>query len=110
MDDQSLRNSCVTARRRPKQGAIAECHCTAIPSVAPSGVFREVEEDQIRKVWVSIKLFSAKFGSPPPPKRAQNEEKPYKSVENPQIDTFFRGGGVERNFMDKTILWTSGRF
>ena len=38
-----------------------------------------------RKVWVSIKFLSAKFGLPSAlPKRAQNEEKLYKSVENPQ--------------------------
>ena len=38
----------------------------------------------LREGWVSIKLLSAKFGfTPPPPKRAQNEEKLYKSVENP---------------------------
>ena len=30
---------------------------------------------------------------PPPKKRAQNEEKLHKSVENPQIDTFYGGGG-----------------
>ena len=45
-----------------------------------------------RKVWVSIKFLSAKFGFTPPPERAQNEEKLYKSVENLKIDTFFGGG------------------
>ena len=46
---------------------------------------------------------------PPPPKRAQNEEKLYKNqYKILKIDTFFRGG--ERNFVDKTILWTFGRF
>ena len=58
---------------------------------------------------MSIKFLSTKFGfTPATPKRAQNEEELYKSVENPQKLTLFRGG--ERNFMDKTILWTSGRF
>ena len=51
----------------------------------------------IRKVWVSMKFLSANFGpSPPPPKRAQNEEKLYKSVENPQNLTLFREGGGMR--------------
>ena len=55
----------------------------------------------VRKIWFY----------PPPPKRAQNEEKLYKLVENPQNWHFFRGGGGgERNFMDKTVSWTSGRF
>ena len=53
----------------------------------------------VRKIWFY----------PPPPKRAQNEEKLYESVENSPNWHLFRGGG-ERNFMDKTILWTSGRF
>ena len=39
---------------------------------------------------------------PPPPERAQNEEKPYKSVENPQNWHFSRGG--ERNFMDNDFM------
>ena len=57
---------------------------------------------------MSIKCLSAKFGfTPPPPKRAQNEEKLYKSIEDPQIDTFLGG---ERYLMDKTILWASERF
>ena len=60
-----------------------------------------------RKVWVSIKFLSAKIGltpSPPPQKRTQNTEILYKSIENPQNWHFFRRGGGERNFMDKTIL------
>ena len=42
-----------------------------------------------------------KFGSPPPTprKRAQNEEKLYKSVENPQVTLFLGGGGCN------AILW-----
>ena len=42
---------------------------------------------KIRKVWVSIinKILVCKIWfKPPPPKRAQNEEKLYKSVEYPQ--------------------------
>ena len=61
-----------------------------------------MKETTFRKVWVSIKFLSAKFGvTPPPPKRAQNEKKLYKSVENPQIRHFFRGGGG-----GNSILWT----
>ena len=46
---------------------------------------------------LAVKFLSAKFGftPPPPPKRTQNEEKLYKSVENPQ----------KRDLMDETILW-----
>ena len=45
------------------------------------------------------------------PKRAQHEEKLYKIVENPHNWHFLgRGGGGKRNFMDRTILWTPGRF
>ena len=69
---------------------------------------RKIEEfiEFFRKVWVSIKLLSAKFGlPPPPPKRAQNEEKLYKSVGNPQHWYFFRVGGEtqfygQNDFMD----------
>ena len=48
---------------------------------------------------MSIKFLSAKFGfTPPPPKRAQNEEKLYNSVYKIlKIDTF-RGGGGETRF------------
>ena len=39
------------------------------------------DSPQIRKVWLSIKFVSAKFGlNPPPPNRAPNKEKLYKSV------------------------------
>ena len=44
----------------------------------------------VRKIW---------FYPPPPRKRAQKEEKLYKSVENPQSWHFFGGGG-------DAILWT----
>ena len=53
----------------------------------------------VRKIWF-----------PPPPKRAQNEEKLYKSVENLENVTLLRGGVGKRNLMDKTMLWTSGCF
>ena len=43
-----------------------------------------LKQAQIRKIWVSLKFLSAKFGLTPPPKRDQNEEKLYKPVENPQ--------------------------
>ena len=72
----------------------------------------EIAAIWVRKVWVSIKFLSAKFGfySPPPPEKGpKNEEKLSKSVEILKIDTF-PGGGGEGNCMDKTILWTSGRF
>ena len=53
-----------------------------------------------RKVWVSIKFLSAKFGfPPPPPKRAQNEEKLLQiSIKSSKL-ALFPGGG-------DAILWT----
>ena len=56
----------------------------------------------------SRKLLFAQFwvSLPPPPKRAQNEDKSYKIL---KIDIFPPGGG-DRDFMDRAILWTSGRF
>ena len=57
-----------------------------------------------RKVWVSMKFLSAKFGFTPSRKR----RKTVQIIRNPQNSHFFWAGG--RNFMDKTILWTSGRF
>ena len=53
------------------------------------------------------KILVCKIWFPPPPEKGQNEERLFKSVENLQIDTFSRVG---RNSMDKTILWTSGRW
>ena len=38
----------------------------------------------VREIWFDL----------PPPKRAQNKKKLYKSVENPQID-FFQGGATQ---------------
>ena len=60
-----------------------------------------------RKVWVSIKFLSAKFGvTPPPPRKGPKMRKnctnQYKIL---KIDTF--SGGGKRDCMDKTILWTS---
>ena len=46
----------------------------------------------------------------PTPEKGPNEETLSKLVENFKIVTFPGGGGGKRNFMDKTILWTSGRF
>ena len=72
----------------------------------------DIAQDSIREVWVSIKFLSAKFGfTPPPPppkgpKMRKNCTNKYKIL---KIDTF-SGGGGERDFTDKTILWTSGRF
>ena len=55
----------------------------------------------VRKIWFYL----------PPPKRAQNEEKLYKSVENPQNWHFFRGGGEGNAILwTKRFFWTSGRF
>ena len=67
---------------------------------------------KIRKVWVSIKFLSAKFGftTPPPQKKGPKMKKNCTNQKKIlKIDTFLGGGG-EHNFMDKTILWTSGRF
>ena len=49
---------------------------------------------EIRKVWVSIKFLSAKFGFTPPPREGPKMRKNCTSVENPQNLHTFRGGGV----------------
>ena len=75
--------------------------------ILPDAYFDPVsfsEESGVHKILVCKIWFTP---PPPPKKRAQNEETLYKSVENPQNCHF--GGGGERNFIDKTILWTSGR-
>ena len=56
------------------------------------------------------KILAARCGFTPPPrpKRAQNEEKLYKSVRNLKVGTFSRGGGVKAIY--GRFLWTSGRF
>ena len=66
-----------------------------------------IRNQKLRKVRVSIKFLSAKFGftsPPPPPKKAQNEEKLYKSVEILKIDTISGGGETrfygQNDFMD----------
>ena len=62
----------------------------------------------LRKVWASIKFLSAKFGLPPPPRKGpemrKNSTNQYKIL---KIDTF---SGGKRDFVDKIIFWTSGRF
>ena len=55
----------------------------------------------VRKIWFY----------PPPPKRAQNEGKTVQiSIKSSKLTLFPGGGGGKRDFMDKAILWTSGRF
>ena len=59
---------------------------------------------KIRKVWVSIKFFSAKFGFTPPPPKKKKGPKMRKHCTSqqkiPKIDTF-SGGGGGRKFMEK---------
>ena len=64
--------------------APASAHASAHASVHESAHKSWISRCYIRKVWVSIKFLSAKFGFPPspPPKRAQNEVKLYKTVGN----------------------------
>ena len=56
--------------------------------------------EYVRKVWVSIKFLSAKFGFTPPPKGSKMR----KGCTNLEIDTFFGGGEmqfyVQNDFMD----------
>ena len=53
----------------------------------------------VREIWVS-----------PPKKKGPKWEKTVQiSIKSSKV-TLFWGGGGKRDFMDKTILWTSGRF
>ena len=54
----------------------------------------------IRKVWVSIKVLSAKFGFPPPPKGPKMRKNCTNQYKILKIDTFSGGGG------GNAILWT----
>ena len=59
-------------------------------------------QGSLKKVWVSMKFLSAKFGLPLPPTQKLLKIGTFSGVGG--------GPGGKRNFMDKTILWTSGRF
>ena len=64
-----------------------------------------------KSLGVHKNSFPQKFGfTPPPPRKGPNEEKLYKSIEDLQNWHFSGRGGGKRNLMDKTILWTPGRF
>ena len=80
----------------------AEKHCADFSSLELGS------SKWLRKVWVSIKFLSAKFGSPPPPKRAQNEEKLHKSIENWHF--FCGGGGGETQFYGQNDFMDSWAF
>ena len=77
-----------------------------------SHLFLSCFQINFRKDWVSIKFLSAEFGLPPPPPEKGPEwgKTVLIILKSSKLTLFPRGGGGGRNFMDKTILWTSGRF
>ena len=86
---------------------------------AQKSILEEVREklSTLQKSLGVHKFLSAKLGfTPPPPKRAQNEEKLCKSVENPQNWHFFWGGGggetqfyAQNDFMDIWVFLINAR-
>ena len=81
----------------------------AVPVFAPARI-QENTPGELFMYWFRARGYCPQNLVPPPPEKGSKWGKTAQISRESSKLTLFPGAGGERTFMDKTILWTSGRF